>query len=209
VGIFPRLHLYLFAILQKIPGSGAAGMALLMQFMQKKVDERNQARKKGGLLIHVTQDDAMPRNFLDKMSDAHEQNPDKITLYHIFTMGISNVVAGSDITAISLSRVVYHLMISPQCLPKLRQEIQDRGFGHKRMTFKESQDMTYLRAVIKEASRLHPATGLPLWQVVPQGDLQLSHHWLLAGTNVGLNSVVAHYDKRVFGQDAHVFYPER
>ena len=209
VGIFPRLHPYLYAILQKIPGSGAAGRNFLMQFVQKKIDERNQARKKGGLALRVAQDDATPRDFLDKMSDAHEQNPDKVTPYHIFMMGMSNIFAGSDTTAVSLSSVVYHLMTSPQCLSKLRKEIEDHGFQHKRVTFKESQEMAYLQAVIKEGLRLHPAVGLPLWRAVPQGGAQLGNHWLPAGTNVGLNSWVAHYDKRVFGHDAHVFRPER
>jgi len=69
--------------------------------------------------------------------------------------------------------------------------------------------MPYLQSVLKEALRMHPATGLPLWRVVPEGGLQLGEHWLPPGTNVGLNSWVAHYDKRVFGEDAHVFRPER
>ncbi|KAJ4984443.1 Pisatin demethylase 18 [Stagonosporopsis vannaccii] len=207
IGIFPRLHPVLYPILEKIPGSGAAGRTYLMGFVQKKIDERNRARKQGGL--RASEDQSTPQDFLDKMTDAQARDPEKVTSYHIFMMGLSNIVAGSDTTAVSLSSVAYHLMTSPQCLMKLRQEIKDHGLWDKRISFKETQDMPYLQSILKEALRLHPATGLPLWRVVPEGGLQLGEHWFPPGTNIGLNSWVAHYDRRVFGGDAHVFRPER
>lgn len=37
-------------------------------------------------------------------------------------------------------------------------------------TFKQTQDMPYLQAVIKEALRMHSATGLPLEMIVPEGN---------------------------------------
>lgn len=209
VGIFPCLHPILYAILEKAPGSGAAGRTYLMGFVQKKIDQRNRSRKQGGSAIEVSDDDTTPRDFLDKISDAQQRDPEKVTPYHIYMMGLSNIIAGSDTTAVSLSSVAHYLMISPQRLSKLRQEIKDHGVWDKRIKFKESQDMPYLQAVLKEALRMHPATGLPLWRVVPEGALELGEHWLPPGTNVGLNSWVAHYDKRVYGDDAHVFRPER
>ncbi|KAF3003237.1 hypothetical protein E8E13_010009 [Curvularia kusanoi] len=209
VGIFPWIHPYLYTVMEKIPGTGAAGRTYLMQFVQKKIEERGRNRKQGDRAMGVPLDDASPRDFLDKMSDAHEKDPDKVTKYHIFMMGLSNIIAGSDTTAVSLSSVVYHLMTSPECLLKLRQEINDHGCRQRRLSYKELVEMPYLQAVIKEALRLHPATGLPLWRVVPEGGMQLGDHWLPAGTNVGLNSWVAHYNKRIFGQDAHMFRPER
>lgn len=69
--------------------------------------------------------------------------------------------------------------------------------------------MPYLQAVIKEALRLHPATGLPLWRVVPEGGAEISGQYFPAGTTVGLNTWVAHYSEEVFGPDAAVFQPER
>lgn len=209
VGIFPRLHPSLYAITEKIPGSGAAGRTYLMGFVQKKIDERKRPKTQASPVVEVVDDDATPRDFLDKMSDAQRRDPEKVTPYHIFMMGLSNIIAGSDTTAVSLSSVAYYLMTTPQCLSKLRQEIKDHGVWNKRITFKKSQEMPCLQAVLKEALRMHPATGLPLWRVVPEGGLQFGEHWLPAGTNVGLNSWVAHYNKRVYGDDAHIFRPER
>ena len=209
VGIFPRLHPSLYAVMEKIPGSGAAGRTYLMGFVQKKIDERERSKTQADPVVEVSHEDTTPRDFLDKMSDAQQRDPDKVTPYHVFMMGLSNIIAGSDTTAVSLSSVAYYLMTSPRCLSKLRQEIKEHGGWGKRITFKESQDMPYLQAVLKEALRMHPATGLPLWRVVPEGGLQFGEHWLPPGTNVGLNSWVAHYNKRVYGDDAHVFRPER
>lgn len=94
------------------------------------------------------------------------------------------------------------------------------------VTFVDSQQMTYLQAVIKEALRMHPATGLPLSRVVPRGGATISGQFFPEGvsaflgwmdlmvnvklqTIVGVNSWVAHYNKHVFGDDADEFSPER
>ncbi|KAH7072636.1 cytochrome protein [Paraphoma chrysanthemicola] len=211
VGIFPKLHPFLYAILEKIPGSGAAGRTYLMSFVQRKIDERSRARKDGTYepKARELEDDPAPQDFLDKLTEAKEQNPGKVTPYHIFMMGLSNIIAGADTTAISLSGIIYYLITSPSTLSRLRAEIEEHGLQEKRITFSDSQNMPYLQAVIKEALRMHPATGLPLWRVVPQGGVQIGEHWLPAGSNVGVNSWVAHYDKSVYGEDAHVFRPER
>ncbi|KAH7346983.1 cytochrome P450 [Pyrenochaeta sp. MPI-SDFR-AT-0127] len=213
IGIFPKLHPIIYAIMEKVPGSGAAGRTYLMSFVQRKIDERNAMRKQGGQnhnhQSQATDVSMTPQDFLEKMTDAQRQNPEKVTPYHIFMMGMSNIIAGSDTTAISLSSIVYYLITSPRTLSKLRQEIQEHGLWERKITFKDSQDMPFLQAVIKEALRLHPATGLPLWRVVPTSGLQLGEYRLPPGTNVGVNSWVAHYDRAVFGDDAHTFRPER
>ncbi|KAF2034608.1 cytochrome protein [Setomelanomma holmii] len=211
VGIYPKLHPYLYAVLEKIPGSGAAGRTYLMSFVQRKIAERNVAREKGNYepKAKELEDGLAPKDFLDKLTDAKEQDPDKVTPYHIFMMGLSNIIAGADTTAVSLSGILYYLITSPKSLAKLRREIEEHGRIDKRVTFADSQEMPYLQAVIKEALRMHSATGLPLWRVVPQGGVQIGEYWLPPGSNVGVNSWVAHYDKSIFGEDAHVFRPER
>ncbi len=69
--------------------------------------------------------------------------------------------------------------------------------------------MPYLQAVMKEALRMHAATGLPLWRVVPPGGVVLCDHFFPEGTTIGLNSWCAHYNEEVFGPDAKEFRPER
>lgn len=230
VGVYPWAHPWLYAIMEKIPGSGAAGRTFLMQFVRETIRARSEERAKRApgpakeKQTHVDNDDdddgdqsenSGPQDFLDKLTRAHERDPAKVTPYHIFMMGLSNIIAGSDTTAISLSSMLMHLITSPASMARLRDEVsavQAAGAtgsgGH--ISFKTANTaMPYLQAVIKEALRLHPATGLPLWRVVPEGGAVVAGQRFEEGDVVGLNSWVAHYDKNVYGDDAYAFRPER
>ncbi|KFY97968.1 hypothetical protein V498_01765 [Pseudogymnoascus sp. VKM F-4517 (FW-2822)] len=125
----------------------------------------------------------------------------------------SNRLAGSDTTAISLRSIFYFLMKNPRSLSKLQAEIdtadQDGLLSHT-ITYAEAQKhVPYLAHVIKEALRLHPAVALTLERIVPQGGLSVDGEYLPAGTTVGINAWVVHYDEEVFGHDVHEFRPER
>jgi cytochrome P450 len=184
--------------------------------VQGRIDDRNGERAKrlnAGKKSADGDEEGMPQDFLDKITNAHESDPSKVSRYHIFMMGLSNIIAGSDTTAVSLSSILYNLAKAPRAMEKLREEMEEferRGkCGKMVVTFKESQDMPYLQAIMKEALRMHAATGLPLWRVVPEGGAQIAGRHFPAGSVVGINTWVAHYDKRVFGEDAFEFRPER
>jgi cytochrome P450 len=128
--------------------------------------------KKQEIAIHQAEDRSRPQDFLSKWLAFHAEDPKRFTTFNMFVGMISNVVAGSDTTSTTLSGILYYLLKKPHTLAKLRDEISDfqrNGLVSSPITFKESQAMPYLQAVIKEAQRLHPATGLPLPRVVPEG----------------------------------------
>lgn len=210
VGVYSWLHPTLYAINEKLPNTGAAGRTYLMNFTGKKIEERKSARKEGShAATSEEKDSSTPRDFLDKLADANEENAEKVTPYHIFMMGISNIIAGSDTTAVSLSSIMFRLITNPETLKKLRQEVFEHRIKGTNFTFKQTQDMPYLQAVIKESLRMHSATGLPLWRVVPEGGAEVAGQFFPAGTNIGINTWVAHYDKDVYGEDVNDFRPER
>ena len=128
-------------------------------------------------------------------------------------MCLSNIIAGSDTTAITLSSILYNLLKSPNTLQRLRAELEDyerKGqCGNPNVSFKEAQSMPYLQAVIKEGLRVHPATGLPLWRVVPSEGAEICGYHFKGGDVVGANSWVLHYNEDVWGPDAAIFRPER
>jgi cytochrome P450 len=218
VGIYASLHPILFRLMAKVPRSGAHGRLYLMDFVQKQIDARKSERKsrdvEKGRASSRQHDPTteLPEDFLEKIMNANEADPEKVTQYHIFMMGLSNIIAGSDTTAVSLSAILYYLLHNPLAFQKLRSEIKKAGEEGKctfpQIKFSESQTLPYLQAVIKEALRMHPATGLPLWRVVPAPGAEISGHYFPGGTVIGVNTWVAHNNPTVFPHPEE-FRPER
>lgn len=123
-----------------------------------------------------------------------------------------NIGAGSDTTSVTLTATLHNILFQPAIYQRLREEVDEayaRGALSDPPTFAESQELPYLQAIVKEALRIHPATGLPLWREVPVGGATICGVYFPAGTNVGINSWVAHRNRDVWGEDADDFRPER
>lgn len=207
IGIYPEWHAALFGPLSHFSWSGAGGRAYIMRYVQEKIAQHSTHQKSSD----IEQGPLKTQTFLEKMVLARDKDPEKVTDYHVFMMGLSNVIAGSDTTAISLSAIMYHLLHTPRVLGKLRAEIDEftaAGRCSEKITFRESQDMPYFQAVVKEALRMHSATGLPFWRAVPSGGANLAGYFFPEGTVVGVNAWVPHYDEKVF-PEPKTFRPER
>ncbi|KAF7553472.1 hypothetical protein G7Z17_g3598 [Cylindrodendrum hubeiense] len=213
VGIYSYLHPYLAPIRNR-RGKRGTGRKYILEFTKDCLAEHKSRPKALGI-----EDDIGPfeqkgtNDFLSKFLAKHSEDPSSFTNYHVLAGCVSNMVAGSDTTAISLSAILYLLLRHPQTLERLRNEIDafflDHAGASKRMSFQESLQLPYLQAVIKEALRLHPATGLPLERVVPEGGANICGKFFPAGTIVGINSWVEHHLSSVFGDDVDEFKPER
>ncbi|KAK0733248.1 cytochrome P450-like protein [Lasiosphaeria miniovina] len=155
-------------------------------------------------------------DLLSKFLAAREARPDFMTDNLVQTMAVSMAFAGSETTAISLSAVFYFLLKNPPALASLLAEIdgaarQGRFSDYESglVTWHESQTLPYLDACVKEAFRLHPAPGLPMERIVPEGGLEIAGHRVRGGTIVGCSAWVIHRNKDVFGTDVEAFQPER
>ncbi|CAA9967121.1 CypX Cytochrome P450 [Pyrenophora teres f. maculata] len=209
VGIFPWLHRYLFPLRNWLAGPEGTGRAYVGKFTQERIAEHQRDHAKGIPVDGAALEDGRTSmDFLTKFFRKNADDAHAFTMYHVAAGCVSNMVAGSDTTAISLSAMLYYLLKNPTTFDKLRQEVDERKTSHF-ITFKESQEMPYLQAVMKEALRMHPAVGLPLERVVPAGGAKICDKFFPEGTIVGINSWVAHRDTSVFGPDAHLFKPER
>lgn len=214
MGIYAQWHPIVFDIFSRLGFGGATGRTYLMKFVEEKIKKRKEEAKEGKDVERLGErGGGAPVDFLEKLLVANQDDPEKVTPYHVFMMGLSNVLAGSDTTAISLSAILYYLLKNPEKMTKLRQEIhefEEQGrCGNPAVSFKQSQEMPYLQAVMKEALRLHAAVGLPLWRVVPEGGVEICGYFFPQGTIIGLNGWCAHYNEDVFGPDAKAFRPER
>ena len=190
VGIYSWLHPYLFAVRNWLAGSVGVGRAYVMKFTQERIVQHQTPEQKPFLADQQedseTQKPAV--DFLTKFFAKNAQDPEAFSMYHLAMGCVSNMVAGSDTTALSLSAVLYHLLKNPHTFNTLRQEIdsqKEEGNHSQHITFKASQDMPYLQAVLKEALRIHPAAGLPLERVVPPGGANICDRFFPEGVCYG------------------------
>lgn len=162
IGLIPELHtLYLW--LQNV----------LPIDSHWKVTQRVILREIGARLQGVSTSDR--KDFLAKCIELSKAGKlDQSTINNVLG---SNIGAGSDTTGISMSAVIYFLMKYPNCLKKLRDEIETaekEGNLSNPVSFQEAQKLPYLQATIKEALRLHAAVGQILSRVVPEGGAQIA-----------------------------------
>ncbi|KAF3904234.1 hypothetical protein ABW21_db0208119 [Orbilia brochopaga] len=151
------------------------------------------------------------RDFLSRFLAARQAFPDVVDDFRVIAYTTTNIVAGSDSTAITLRAMFYHLLRNPDTMKALIDEIDTQlrlGNISRKVTWTESQTLPYLDAVIKEALRIHPAVGLPLERVVTR-PVVIEGCEIPAGTTIGVNPWVMHQDKTVFGEDADFWRPER
>ena len=148
-------------------------------------------------------------DMLQTILDLHEANPNAFPETAILGVMLANWNAGSDTTAITLRAIVYFVLRTPGVLALLKRELDSANLCVP-VTWKDSQQLPYLDACIKEAMRLHPAVGFGLERVVPEEGLSLTDStYLRGGTVVGMNAWVVHRDKDVFGADADTYNPAR
>lgn len=105
----------------------------------------------------------------------------------LFDSCSSNIVAGSDSTSAALSSAIYHIYNNPEVLGKLRAEIKEKkgtGGSLGLLSLHDTTEMPYLQAVMKEALRITPPTGIVLPREVPTGGTTLDSVYLPAKVGV-------------------------
>lgn len=155
-------------------------------------------------------------DFLTKFTLAQHDHPDFMTDSQVLAVSCSMVFAGSETTAISLSSVFYFLLKHPHVYGKLMQELDQAAANglieareNHKVSWTESQKLPYLDAVIQESFRLHPAAGLILERVTPEGGIDILGEHIPGGVIVGCNAWVLHRREEVFGPDVESFRPDR
>lgn len=170
VGIMHEFHKILFPLFLM---TGSSGMAHMMKFTQEQITAAEYGGDKSG-----------KADFLSRTMKLHKEDPEKFTNIDVFTTCITNIGAGSDTTSISLCAVLHALMTHPAAMAKLRAEVEHHVGSDGHISFQNTQKMPFLQACIKEALRLHPATGLPLARIVPKDGAFLAGRHFPAGVSI-------------------------
>lgn len=177
-------------------------------FTMKAIRNRSLIDSHGELL---SADSSNGKDMLSRWAHVKGSNPDKMSTKDVVVALSGNVFAGSDTTAIALRAIIYYLCRYPRCMEKLVKDIDDADRAGKLsspISFKESNDIPYLIAVLKESMRLHPSVGLLMERHVPAQGVNIDGYFLKAGTIVGINPWVVNRNPEIFA-DPDEFRPER
>ncbi|KZT19446.1 fatty acid hydroxylase [Neolentinus lepideus HHB14362 ss-1] len=120
---------------------------------------------------------------------------------------ITFLIAGHETTSGILSFTTYYLLKNPECLIRLRKEVDDVTQG-KSITLEHLAKMPYLNAVLRESIRLNPTAAVRA--VVALEDVALAGKYAIKkGQAFAINNHAAQRDHKVWGDDADEFKPER
>ncbi|XP_072973181.1 indole-2-monooxygenase-like [Typha angustifolia] len=130
-----------------------------------------------------------------------------LTKDHLKALLLDLIFGGTDTSYITLEWAMAELMKDQKVMKKLQEEIR-KIVNKKRMVKDEDLiEMSYLRAVIKEILRLHPAISL----LIPREsmeDCQIERYLIPKGTKVIINAWTINRDPK-FWEAAEEFHPER
>ncbi|KAM0721583.1 hypothetical protein Q7P37_002508 [Cladosporium fusiforme] len=124
------------------------------------------------------------------------------------------IAGGSDTTGYTFSFACWHLLHNPTLAERLIAEI-DPVFeaaqpGYPDLTSLEKSP--FLGAIVKEALRLGVAASSRLPRVVPRDAKQplvVDDKVVPPGTVVSMSIYTMHHSKEIWGEDAHLFKPDR
>ncbi|KAH8880933.1 cytochrome P450 [Thozetella sp. PMI_491] len=126
--------------------------------------------------------------------------------------GLFLILAGSDTTASVIRITLLNLLSNPVQYQKLKQTIATAvrdGVVSSPIAHEEARKIPYLQALVYEGIRIRaPATGPFFKQVPPEGDT-IHGMYVPGGTAIGMNISSLFRSKKLFGEDADVFRPER
>ncbi|KAK4171797.1 putative cytochrome P450 E-class, group I [Triangularia setosa] len=122
------------------------------------------------------------------------------------------ILAGNDTTASTIRGTMLHLMANPRAYARFKREIKEaveQGKVSSPITNEESQKLPYTQAVMLEGFRIGSAVTFGHYKVVSRRGDTIHGHYLPEGTLIGHNTIALTHNKRVFGEDADIFRPER
>ncbi|WCJ22116.1 Cytochrome P450 76T24 [Euphorbia peplus] len=171
----------------------------LFDLFDRIFDERLLARKE---LTYISTNDML--DSLLSINEDNKEHIDRDTIKHLFMDLIS---AGTDTTSSTLEWAMTELLKNPQTLKKAGEEIE-QTIGRDNM-IKESDvaQLPYLRAIIKETFRLHPAAPF----LVPRkagADVEIEGHTIPKDAQIMVNAWAIGRDPSVW-KNPDLFMPER
>ncbi|KAI2629804.1 cytochrome P450 [Hypoxylon sp. NC1633] len=146
-------------------------------------------------------------DLLQKFIEASQNNP-QLDTAGVIGMLMSSISGAGDTTATTITAVLYNLIKNPSALKKLQDELLQAELPEI-PRFSQASKLPFLNAVIKESMRLFPVSNWPLERLVPEGGVTIAGMFFPERTSVGCLPLTVHHNTKLFGEDAHIYRPER
>jgi len=104
-GIYASWCPWVYYLMERLASSsGPAGRTYLMNFVMANIRKRREQQAGGDKeKFKIEQKEDSPRDFLSKILQARQDDPEKVSEWHVSMMGLSNIIAGSDTVRTSKS----------------------------------------------------------------------------------------------------------
>ncbi|KAI1082494.1 cytochrome P450 [Whalleya microplaca] len=156
----------------------------------------------------LSNDDAGPPDLLQRFIEASKDYPQALDTSGVVGMLMSTISGAGDTTATTVTATLFNLLTNRDSLKKLEDELLKADLSAV-PRFSEVSKLPYLHAVIREGMRIFSATTWPMERLVPAGGVTIAGMFFPEGTSVGCLPPAVHQKVKIFGEDAHVYRPER
>ncbi|QKX54947.1 uncharacterized protein TRUGW13939_02037 [Talaromyces rugulosus] len=155
-------------------------------------------------------------DLLQQFIDARTREGKPLVHQELLGEVVSLLGAGADTTAIGIRAALGPLILHRTASCKVAEEIDrfyvaniPNGGSDREITYRECLTLPYLQAVIKEGLRMHPSIQFQLPRYVPTGGVTIRGTYIPEGTEVSMSPVASNRDTAIFGEDAHIWDPDR
>jgi cytochrome P450 len=135
-------------------------------------------------------------------------DPTGLSLGEHHSLAALFMLAGTETTATALSGTSYHLMMNPDKLNLLTQEIRSAFTSIEDMNLESLARQKYLMACLQEGLRMYPPVPSELPRVVPAGGATICGEWIPGGTSLGVHHLSTYRNEQLF-RKPYEFHPER
>ncbi|KAH8805095.1 cytochrome P450 [Xylogone sp. PMI_703] len=179
-----------------VPKSFIADRVRHYQLSKEKMDRR------------IANKDIRDSDFLTKAIDSTGTGEKAMTVEELRATANVLVLAGSETTATTLTGICYYLLKNPECLEKLRAEIDEAFKSEDEMNAVSIGQLKYLAAVINEGLRVYPPVPANLPRRTPPGGETINGQFIPEGVIVYVSHLTAFTNSHNFAQPLE-FIPER
>lgn len=134
--------------------------------------------------------------------------PDGLTFEEMVSQANLLLIAGSETTASLLSGMLYHLLVNPEALARLTEEIRTSFSEESDISIQSVSYLPYIQAVIEESLRIYPPVPNILPRSTPQPGEVICGKFVPGGTSVGLHHYACYRSSENF-YEPDSFHPER